>query len=29
LWHRNFLEKIGRTNEPLPAAAVGLNEGAG
>jgi asparagine synthase (glutamine-hydrolysing) len=29
LWHRNFLEKIGRTNEPLPTAAVGLNEGAG
>jgi asparagine synthase (glutamine-hydrolysing) len=29
LWHRNFLKKIGRTNEPLPTAAVGLNEGAG
>ncbi len=29
LWHRNFLERIGRTNEPLPAASVGLSGGAG
>ena len=25
LWHRNFLERIGSTNEPLPAASVGVS----
>jgi asparagine synthase (glutamine-hydrolysing) len=29
LWHRNFLGKFERTNEPLPTASVGLGGGAG
>jgi asparagine synthase (glutamine-hydrolysing) len=29
LWHRNFLEKAGRTNESLRTASVGLSGGSG
>jgi len=29
LWHRNFLEKVGRWIEPAPVASISLSGGAG